>query len=123
MFFVVSGYLFAKGIGEDGWYAKKLHRRFKSLLVPYVFWDVAYWLLMAVLGIGSRLAGVEFGDLANVEGMMSAKWDLLGLNPLCFPALGLLWYVRVLLVLCVVSPIFYALCKYRGGGQLFSFYT
>ena len=98
MFFVVSGYLFAKGMGEDGWYAKKLRRRITTLFVPYAFWNFAYWLAMVLLGIAAGFAGAEFGGLANVEGMMSAKWDLLGLNPLCFPALGLLWYVRVLLV-------------------------
>lgn len=116
MFFVISGYLFAKGMGEDGWYAKKLSKRFKSLFVPYAFWNTAYWLSMVLLGVAAGLVGTGFGGLANVEGMMSAKWDLLGFDPFCFPSLGFLWYVRALLVFCLASPLYKVLCRSKWGG-------
>ena len=91
LFFLISGYLFAGGTSEPGWYAKKVSSRVKSLLVPYVVWNVMYWLPVYIAAIIANAANVPFGELSYIESRMFAKWDILGRSFLHLSVLSPLW--------------------------------
>lgn len=113
-FFLAAGYLFAGHMGEEGWYGRQVKSRVKSLLVPYVIWNVAYAFFMVGLSEAARHFGVSWGFATSWDGLCWQNVGILGLNPLGFPSLGLLWFVRCLIVFAVVSPIFLLWTKRRG---------
>lgn len=91
MFFLMAGYLFAGRMGEAGWWQRQVKSRLRSLVIPYVFWNMAYWGFLMGLSAVLGLVGIKYGGLELIGGLMGAKWDVLGLILLSFPALGLLW--------------------------------
>lgn len=104
-FFLLSGYLFAGRFGEVGWYFRQLKKRFASLFIPYVIWNFVYWLFaMGLVYMQIRL-GLQ-SRAGNLDGTLWQQWDVLGLHPLYCPALGALWFVRCLLVITLLSPLF-----------------
>lgn len=95
-FFFASGYFLAVHIGEDRWWRNALRKRTVSLLIPFVLWNIVY------------IVFSRFGVEGNV-----ISW--FGLNPLRHPALFVLWYVRAIMILVLVSPIImFSLRKTRG---------
>ena len=109
-FFIASGFFVAghmHGKVSDWWIGEN-KKRVKSLLIPYLFWNVFYWIFMNGLSIISARFGVSFGE--NLSGGVS-----LGLNPFELPQLSFLWFVRCLIVFVVILPMF-LLFKRRIGG-------
>lgn len=80
-FFVMSGYLFFVNVTE--WNAKtywnKLHRRVKTLLVPYIIWNSA----------------------------MAVKLKTFSLSIFIEPANMPLWFLRDLIIVSLLTPIIY----------------
>lgn len=105
-FFLLSGYLFAGRFGEAGWYSRQIKKRFATLFIPYVIWNCAYWLFAMGLVYAQVHLGLE-SRAGNFDGILWRQWDVLGLHPLYCPALGALWFVRCLLVITLLSPLFY----------------
>ena len=110
-FFVISGYLFFANVTEwnSKTYLGKLQRRVKTLLIPYIVWNV----LMAVKLKSFSLnmfwaywteAGKQMDWLGNVQ-LMTA------------PANMPLWFLRDLMVVSVLTPIIY-ICIRKIGGWL-----
>lgn len=125
LFFIISGFLFFYQKDFDGnVYKLKLKSRFKSLLIPYILWNVIaiIWQLKCFLpGISSFFRPVEVHlsfvriintFLCNMDnsgifvGSTSTE-PTTGLYPIDIP----LWYVRDLMVMAVFSPIIYWLIK------------
>jgi len=128
LFFVISGYLFFYKTDFDGQvYKKKLKSRFKSLMIPYLLWN-----LIILLAMGMKLLPIFsfiFDNSSNVEFRFSLArlfntffyYD--GTNGLLvYPDLGIpretpipingpLWYVRDLMMMVLLSPIIYWLIK------------
>lgn len=108
VFFIMSGYLFFANV--DKWdvaiYKKKIMRRIKTLLIPYLIWN----LLMAV-----KLK--TFG-----MSMLWAYWDPAGRQVDWFgheqlmtaPANMPLWFLRDLMVVSLLTPIIYILVRKLG---------
>lgn len=101
VFFIMSGYLFFSNVKE--WnltvYRKKMLRRVKTLLIPYLIWN----LLMAVklktfswsmFWVYWKPAGTQIDWLGN-EQLMTA------------PANMPLWFLRDLMVVSLLTPIVY----------------
>lgn len=108
VFFIISGYLFFVNVSE--WnvqvYRQKLLRRVKTLLIPYLFWNLlmvwklrtfsydmfwAFWIP----------AGVQL-DWFGHEQLMTA------------PANIPLWFLRDLMVVSLLTPILYISIKRLG---------
>ena len=108
VFFIMSGYLFFANV--DKWdvvtYKKKLLRRIKTLLIPYLIWN----LLMAV-----KLKTFSIS-------MFWAYWDPAGKQIDWFgheqlmtaPANMPLWFLRDLMVVSLFTPIIYILVRKLG---------
>ena len=99
-----------KGILSD--YTDNLKKKFKTLLVPYIIWNLiayAYLYLKYVLkhegddfaSILQALTGIPKGDAT-------------------YPADGPLWFIRDLIVLNILSPLFYIIVRFLINNKIVS---
>lgn len=125
MFFAVSGYLFFLNIRAftAGTYIDKLRRRMLTLAVPYVVWNLIAFGLYALQDIsaGRALQYAFSPDLfwgcRNLGGeSVSAPGWIIGAATA--PVQQPLWFVRDLIVLAVLSPLFYAALRHRIIGPI-----
>jgi hypothetical protein len=120
-FFIISGYLFFANIEEltMGVYKKKLLARTKSLLIPFLLWNIVALIISLTLYYSRNTVSTEpnysFGALVNTF-ICSNKGVILypteaasGVWP--FPILGPMWYVRELFVMALISPLIYFFIK------------
>lgn len=120
VFFIISGYFFfyqTKVLGKET-YSKKLRKRIKTLLFPYLLWNLLPVLLITAGNLYSILfRGKSFDALKEFysglwnEGLYHIWWDKTsGTMPFDSP----LWYVRDLMIVCILSPIIYIGIKRLG---------
>ena len=105
--FFISGYLF---FASQKTYKEKLKSRFRSLFVPYIFWNSLILLVYVVLmwlGHPLEIARKSIADYTWVD-YLNAYWirgKIQGGNGV--PLLCPYWFIRNLMILCVISPIIY----------------
>lgn len=89
-FFIMSGYLFFANVEEftKEIYWQKIRRRIKTLLIPYIIWN----LMMAI-------------KLNSLGTILSGLW-----TPINMP----LWFLRDLMIVTLATPILYILIKKLG---------
>lgn len=108
--FFISGYLFFKNMGGYSCesYGKKLDSRIKSLVVPYMFWNV-FWFGYNLLKAW-KLQGVADAELLQINNagdLFACFWEKgYGSNP-TFPIAGYTWFLRDLFVFALLSPIYH----------------
>ncbi|HOU69510.1 MAG TPA: acyltransferase [Paludibacteraceae bacterium] len=111
VFFLISGFLFFRNCESfsTSFYWDKLKKRFWTLLVPYILWNLFGALNVYIMS----LLGYEKGGMFNPDQIpfLGFLWDskmlMIGNTPVYYPADVPLWYVRDLIILCVLSPLFY----------------
>ena len=131
LFFVVSGFLFFYRIDfNSGVYLHKLRSRVKTLLIPYILWNIIaiLWQLKCFIpGVSSFIHPVEIRiSLIRIINTFFCNTYHSGiiLGPPYFSEAGLypidgpLWYVRDLLVMVALSPIIYWIVKKGGVGSV-----
>lgn len=107
LFFFISGCLFFRGVPHftAAVYAAKLRKRVRTLLIPYVFWNLAVILLLfcgqtflpeLTPGRHKLIADYGFRDWA------AAFWNVDGSG---MPVANPLWFIRDLMVMTVCSPL------------------
>lgn len=111
-FFFVSGFLFFYSHKS---YSDKLKSRVKSLLIPYVFWNAIILLaynLLTIVGHPMQIAGKNITDYGLLDYLRAfidrGSWDQGNGVPLLCPY----WYIRNLMVLCLLSPAIYYTIRY-----------
>ena len=89
-FFIMSGYLFFANVEEftKQIYQQKIRRRIKTLLIPYIIWN----LMMAI-------------KLNSLGTLLSGLW-----TPVNMP----LWFLRDLMIVSLATPIIYIFIKKLG---------
>ena len=108
--FLISGYLFFKTLGGYSLdtYVKKIDGRIKSLVVPYMFWNV-FWLGYNLLKTW-KLQGVSDAELLQMNSIgdfFALFWEKgYGTHP-DFPIAGYTWFLRDLFVFALLSPIYH----------------
>lgn len=112
-FFLISGYLFYQHLSEWDWntYGSKLKRRIYTLLIPYIIWN----LIPFCVDLLPQVAGMVTGRIAPINVAMYLRENFVGvfysgvdgLYPWDFP----LWFVRDLMIMVLLSPIFYVIIK------------
>lgn len=114
MFFIISGYLFFANIKtlDKEAYTRKISSRIKSLLLPYLAWNIMFALFYAVYSFHK---GVSFNlfDLKLFWGFSSAPTtNILGQTILVYyPIHNVLWFVRDLFILSLLTPMIFILAK------------
>lgn len=109
-FFVLSGYFFflpLDGSLSFSWLGERWKKRTRTLLIPYLFWNLFMILAICVKNGVFTLVGFGVGDEFDMVRRMDViNW--LWTGPADYP----LWYLRDLICMTVVAPVFYLLCKY-----------
>ncbi len=113
LFFFISGYLFYVNIDQSNkqhFFIHKIKRRFRSLFLPFVLWNLIPAILLFIKGehIGLHEFGSIFWDYSN----NSTHINLLGFQvPSATPINGPLWFVRDLILAVLASPFIYFFVK------------
>lgn len=108
IFFCISGYLFfLKFGGTLNEFVSKYKKRAKSLLIPYLMWSI--WGLVFYFGLQFFPQSKTFftNDLI-VNYSLKKILKTIFINPIPYQ----LWFVRDLIVLIVLTPVFYWIIKY-----------
>lgn len=117
LFFTISGYLFARNITDSNSAVKKSLKRIKSLLPPYILWNIFFVLIYVILDL--------IPGLSRFNNSCGTIWQIIH-QPIgdtlhylfIAPAAFQLWFIRDLLVMFLVSPI---LCYIAQKSWLFAF--
>lgn len=94
-FFFISSFLFYRNF-KNSTYIYKLKSRFKSLVIPYIFWNLFYCILFILISNISFLEGhyntiVTFNIAHNIIGICTSQY-----TPL--------WFVLDLIIYTLLSP-------------------
>lgn len=91
-FFFMSGYLIVNNLTEFSWqsYYKKISNRFFTLFIPYIIWNILAGLYIWFV-VGTRF------DITSIF-----------IDPINFP----LWFLRNLIVLDLLLPLWWVMNKY-----------
>lgn len=111
-FFFISGLLFF--LSNKNYFQKQKTRIF-TLLVPYILWNsllVFTYIILLYIGHPMEIIGRSIADY-NVIDFIRLYWDRGFYDDGNFvPILCPLWYIRNLIIMSILSPIFYYLIKY-----------
>lgn len=118
-FFFASGFFLSAHVNESGWWSHEMKKRCKTLLLPFFIWNILF--LLYANGIQLLSNVVAHAPLSRdivIPGVLS----IFGLNVFDQPALFVLWYVRALFLLVLVSPCIFALLRRFGWWMLLAFF-
>lgn len=113
LFYIFSSYLFFKGSFTTDNYLGKLKRRAKTILLPYILWNllviITYLLQQSLL---PQLSSGRSQPLSerSLLGFFALFWDYENSMPICYQ----LWFMRDLMVLMILSPVIYFVIKKIG---------
>jgi fucose 4-O-acetylase-like acetyltransferase len=116
VFFLFSGYFFFLKLHTFNRriYMEQIGKRCRTLLIPYLFWVMLYVLLVVLKNVILSRLGVAEDDM-YVEIKVGHYDQLLWGGPLLFP----FWYIRDLMCMVLLTPLFYLLFKYLKVAGLF----
>lgn len=104
-YFLISGYYIFKEITvwNMSVYSKILTKKLRTVVIPYLAWNI----IMMLVIVSKNTVFTKLGWNGNDEGfgyLVNYKWyDWIWAGPINFP----LWYMRDLIVMTILSPIFY----------------
>lgn len=107
LFFTISGFLFFISIGRLQDCFAKIRRRVRTLLVPYLLWNVIFILWYVLLRYIPSVSAYINSDIFEEFTTWSKGLYFLWLKPASFP----LWYLRDLMVYVLFSPLLYWLIR------------
>ena len=114
-FFFISGYLFFTKLHSWDWsvWKTKIRRRLKSLLIPYLLWNIlaflAYW-GYAALQEGGVPFSQEFAKYGGIRMFLSTGGGI-PISSQAFPVNGPLWFIRDLMYFVLLTPLIYGFLR------------
>lgn len=117
LFFFISGFLFFYRTNFNAQvYTTKLKKRIRSLLIPYLFWNISflvfYYVVTHIPAMSSWFKGVDY----SWEYILSSLWGRLDeTGTAAYPVAYQFWFIRDLMVAVVLTPLLYVLLKYSKG--------
>lgn len=111
-FFFISGYLFFLSKKS---YKQQLETRFHTLLIPYLLWNGILLALYLIAYAAGYPQDINYRNIAEYKliDYLRLFWDRGSYDDGNFvPLLCPFWYIRNLLIVCFLSPIFYYIIKY-----------
>ena len=121
-FFFISGYLFFSKLQQWDWgvWKAKIQRRAKTLLLPYILWNLiaflAYWGYSAIRG-----DGLGFQQSFTQCGGIRMFWATNGGLPIgvhASPIDGPLWFIRDLILYTLFTPLIFKFLKWTKNYGL-----
>lgn len=106
LFFCISGYLFARNINssKDVW--TKLKKRWKTLVPPYILWNIIFVLWYVVLAITPGVS--RFNNSGGIlESYQNQPFYDTLYDMFIDPAAFQLWFLRDLLVMLLFTPVLF----------------
>jgi surface polysaccharide O-acyltransferase-like enzyme len=115
LFFFISGFLFffQTDFNRNS-YNKKLKRKIKSLLIPYLFWNIAWLLLYHIVpNIPILSAWLNGGGRNyNLGYIISSLWGIKNeAGGMTYPICYQFWFIRDLMVIVLLTPVLYLYIK------------
>ncbi|MCR5246437.1 MAG: acyltransferase [Paludibacteraceae bacterium] len=111
-FFFISGYLFFLSKKS---YSQKITTRIHTLLIPYILWNsllLILYLITYAVGFPQDINGRNIAEYELID-YIRLFWDRGSFDNGNFvPLLCPLWYIRNLLIMSILSPLFYYIIKY-----------
>lgn len=118
---LISGYLFFANSADHwslGTYWAKIKRRLLSIALPYIAWNLialAYKWVLCVPQIRAVVRPSAEPDEVGWAEFWHGLWDFgVTQDGMIMPIDHPLWYLRVLLILCLLAPVFYWAIKSTG---------
>lgn len=112
-FFVFAGYFFFLNVPEEGiswnWLKDKWKRRVFTLLIPFVTWNILAVFIPLIKAFLFTKLGIPQSDVEGEYALFNngiLYWFITG--PADFP----LWFMRDLLILCLLTPVIYVVFKH-----------
>lgn len=110
-FYIISGFLFfsSKKHFDQASYIAKLKRRFRSLIIPYLLWNLiaSAIFLFKTIALGYDGMGIVNNGSVNFLRFLEGFWATADGYPFDFP----MWFIRDLIIMIIVSPVFYILAR------------
>ena len=110
LFFCISGFLFFNGINSIKDCYPKIKKRGRTLLVPYIIWNIIFVIWFVVLqnlpGISSMINSDVVGEITH-NGLLNGLYVVF-IKPIAFQ----LWFVRDLMLYVIFSPVIFFLLKH-----------
>ena len=114
-FFLASGFFLGLSSKKGGWYLVALRKRFGSLIIPYVVWSVAWAIFTRLMEYLSSM----YHSQGSAESLSCPSLiAVLGLDFTQYPSMYVLWFVRALIVLVIISPLIIYLVRAKTVGRL-----
>ena len=112
LFFFISGFLFFyRSEFSLAVYGMKLKKRVRTLLVPYLFWNIVVLLLFFLTQsfLSSMTSGRnELISDYSLSDWLNVFWNHREGMPICYQ----FWFIRDLMVVILFSPVVYYLIRY-----------
>ena len=108
-FFLFSGYFFFFKMEKWSFtfYFMQLKKRVKTILLPFILWTIVFIAIILVKNAVFKLLGFETDDYLsriNIQSLSNIFW----INLLNYP----LWFLRDLICMSLLTPVFYYCFKY-----------
>ncbi len=107
-FFLRSGFLFFLNIEKFEIIFQRIFKRFKTLVLPYLFWAVSGLLFLFLVSRIPSLRQFVVRDYPWVS--LKNTFLHLALNPINYQ----LWFLRDLFLLCLLGPLLYYIIRYTS---------
>lgn len=107
LFYLFSGFLFFKAGFSKQIYISNLRKRTRTILVPYVLWNLIVFGLLFASQYMSGTQELTRGMNSPLD-FLNIFWAYRGYYPMC----AQFWFLRDLMVMFLIAPIFYVAVKY-----------
>lgn len=103
-FFLSAGYFLAGHMTEVGWWRQEITKRVRTLLVPFFIWSTIICMTWVVCAVGIRAWGYSYSGPDAFQWLThKGLLTVVGLD--VFHTVPMMWFLRTLFVLVVLSPI------------------
>lgn len=117
-FFIFSGFFLGLHVDGSGWYKREVLKRVKSLLIPFLVFATLFFILQTSFSLGVNLCHGK--GLTLSFGLEELQY-VYGLNWFKLVRYNLLWYLRALFVLVLISPLLAKVVRTGTCGLLVLF--
>lgn len=109
-FFLFSGYYFFRKLEKWNfdYYSSQLLKRYKTLVIPYFLWNALIIMAICIKQYVFSLLSLEVKEDGIFAVHNQSLYELFWVGPVNFP----LWYLRDLICMSLLTPLFYYLFRF-----------